>query len=101
MYNAQELVQRIKNQAKQQNILIRDMLLACDLNINAISQINDKKGMASFSLAKIADYLDCSVDYLLGRTDNPEINRWKISLSMKCISKTLLKGSPEVYRKNK
>jgi len=30
--------------------------------------------MSSFSLAKIADELDCSVDYLLGRTDNPEIN---------------------------
>lgn len=27
------------------------------------------------NFAKIADYLDCSVDYLLGRTDNPEINR--------------------------
>lgn len=26
-------------------------------------------------LIKVADYLDCSVDYLLGRTDNPEINR--------------------------
>lgn len=26
-------------------------------------------------LIKIADYLDCSVDYLLGRTDNPKINR--------------------------
>jgi len=75
MYNAQELAQRIKNQAKCRNILIRDMLLACDLNINAISQINDKKGLASFSLAKIADYLDCSVDYLLGRTDNPEVNK--------------------------
>lgn len=24
------------------------------------------------TLAKIADYLDCSVDYLLGRTDNPQ-----------------------------
>lgn len=24
---------------------------------------------------KIADYLECSVDYLLGRTDNPEVNR--------------------------
>lgn len=23
----------------------------------------------------LADYLDCSVDYLLGRTDNPEINK--------------------------
>lgn len=27
------------------------------------------------TLAKIADYLNCSVDYLLGRTDNPEINK--------------------------
>lgn len=26
------------------------------------------------NLAKIADYLSCSVDYLLGRTDNPKIN---------------------------
>ena len=26
------------------------------------------------ALIKIADYLDCSIDYLLGRTDNPEIN---------------------------
>lgn len=26
-------------------------------------------------LIKIADYLDCSVDYLLGRTDNPEVNK--------------------------
>jgi len=26
-------------------------------------------------LKKLADYLDCSVDYLLGRTDEPEVNR--------------------------
>ena len=26
-------------------------------------------------LEKLADCLDCSVDYLLGRTDNPEVNR--------------------------
>lgn len=25
-------------------------------------------------LLKIADYFDCSIDYLLGRTDNPEVN---------------------------
>ena len=24
---------------------------------------------------RIADYLDCSVDYLLGRTDNPDVNK--------------------------
>ena len=51
-----------------------EMLQACDLGVNAIRQINDTKGMASFSLAKIADYLNCSIDYLVGRTDVPEIN---------------------------
>lgn len=75
MYNAQELANRIKNRAKQNNVLIRDMLSACDLSINAISQITDKKGLSCFSLARIADYLNCSVDYLLGRTDNPNVNK--------------------------
>ena len=27
------------------------------------------------TLTKIADYLDCSVDYLLRRTDNPESHK--------------------------
>lgn len=75
VYNSQDLVQCIKDRAKEQNVLIRDMLNACGLSINAISQISDKRGLSSFSLAKIADYLDCSVDYLLGRTDNPDVNR--------------------------
>ena len=29
----------------------------------------------SCNLVLIADYLGCSVDFLLGRTENPEINR--------------------------
>lgn len=33
------------------------------------------------SLIKIADYLDCSVDYLLGRTDVPEVNRGGLHLA--------------------
>ena len=53
---------------------MEQMLVDCSLGVNAIRQINDTKGMASFSLAKIADYLDCSVDYLLGRTDSPTVN---------------------------
>jgi len=27
------------------------------------------------ALIKLADYFDCSIDYLLGRTENPEVNR--------------------------
>lgn len=41
--------------------------------------ISDWKSGRSMPTAKklvaIADYLDCSVDYLLGRTDNPKVNR--------------------------
>ena len=72
MYIAQTTKDRIKQICKDN---AKQMLSDCSLGANAIQQINDTKGMASFSLAKIADYLDCSVDYLLGRTDNPEINK--------------------------
>ena len=75
MYNAQETKNRIKLLCKSQKISMETLLAECELGINAIRQINDKKGMASYSLARIADYLDCSVDYLLGRTDVPEVNR--------------------------
>lgn len=37
-----------------------------------------KKGRCLPSAEKLdilADYLDCSVDYLLGRTDNPGVNK--------------------------
>ena len=74
MYDAQTTKDRIKSRCKQK-ISIDVLLKACNLGINAINQINDAKGMASFSLARIADHLDCSVDYLLGRTDKPEVNR--------------------------
>ena len=73
MYFAQTTKDRIKNLCKTKKINMEDMLIECSLGINAIRQINDTKGMASFSLAKIADYLNCSVDYLLGRTDYPDI----------------------------
>ncbi|MBS6475553.1 MAG: helix-turn-helix domain-containing protein [Clostridiales bacterium] len=75
MYTAQLLSDRIKQRAKDQQIKLKDMLIDLDLNINTISQISDKKGLSCFPLARIADYLDCSVDYLLGRTDNPNSHK--------------------------
>lgn len=36
---------------------------------------NPTSEISSKNLVKLADYLDCSVDYLLGRTDKPEVNR--------------------------
>lgn len=75
MYFAQTTKDRIKQLCKDKTINMENMLLDCSLGVNAIRQISDTKGMASFSLAKIADYLDCSVDYLLGRTNDPKLAR--------------------------
>ncbi len=75
MYNSQEITTRIKSTAKSKNISLKTMLSECNLGINTISQMSKGNDMLSKNLARIADYLDCSVDYLLGRTDNPEVNK--------------------------
>mgnify|MGYP003571248543 FL=1 len=51
------------------------MLSDCKLGINTISKMSSGTDILTQNFAKIADYLDCSVDYLLGRTDNPEVNK--------------------------
>ena len=75
MYNSQEIANRIKERAKQQNVNIGEMLSACELGINTVSKMAKGTDVLTKNFAKIADYLDCSVDYLLGRTDKPEVNR--------------------------
>ena len=76
MYESIEIAKRIKLRAKQQNVQIKVMLEGCGLSKNALSSmLSGGSTPKSENLAKIADYLDCSVDYLLGRTENPEINR--------------------------
>ncbi len=75
MYNSHEIASRIKLTAKSKGIVLKVMLSECGLGINTISQMAKGNDMLSKNLARIADYLDCSVDYLLGRTDNPEVNK--------------------------
>lgn len=75
MYITQQIANRIKEQAKLKKIPIGVMLHDLNMGINAISEFSKGKHLSCISLAKIADYLDCSVDYLLGRTDNPNSHK--------------------------
>ena len=75
LYNSPFVANNIKNYAKSKNIALKDLLIDCELGSNTFSHMLHGRSMAFDSLAKIADRLDCSVDYLLGRTDNPEINK--------------------------
>lgn len=75
MYNTQEIAFRIKRRAREINVPMKDLLSDCGLNVNTVSQFAKGQQMSCISLALIADRLDCSVDWLLGRTSRPEVNR--------------------------
>ncbi len=76
MHNSQEVSNIIKSYAKSKKIAIGKMLSDCNLSKNTLSSMQSGGYLPrAETLIKIADYLDCSVDYLLGRTDNPEVNK--------------------------
>ena len=74
MYQSADVATRIKSFAKSKGITVKKLLEDVGMGFNAMSNMRTSMPKAD-NLAKIADYLDCSVDYLLGRTDNPEVNR--------------------------
>lgn len=78
MNNSQEIANIIKTLAKSKKIAIGKMLSDCALSVNTLSSMQSGGYYPRLeAIARIADYLDCSIDYLLGRTDNPEVNRSK------------------------
>lgn len=74
MYSGKVLADRIKTTAKAQGVKIGEINTVCGIGMNAISQVAQGRAMRADTLTAIADLLGVSVDYLLGRTDKPEIN---------------------------
>ena len=70
-YDSKKIADRIRERAKQQGKPLREVLSDCDLGINTVSKISGGADILTLNFAKIADCLHCSVDYLLGRTDDP------------------------------
>ena len=71
MYISADVAERIKEMAKQRNIPVKKLLNDVGMGFNTMSNMKNSMPKAD-NLAKIADYLGCSVDYLLGRTDTPD-----------------------------
>lgn len=68
MYSPVDIAQRIKTLAFKKNIVLQKMFIDLGFTANTMTNLYDGRMIKSDRLAKIADYLDCSVDYLLGRT---------------------------------
>lgn len=74
MYESNKIAERIKDLARERGVSVRQMLSDVGLGFNTMANMRNSVPKAD-NLAKMADYLSCSVDYLLGRTDNPEVNK--------------------------
>lgn len=67
---------RLRELRKSRKISQLKLSMDLQLNQNAISRYETGLREADYAtLIKIADYFNVSIDYLLERTDNPEINR--------------------------
>lgn len=76
MRNPQELAALIKELLADKKITSSFMLKELGLNKDLINTIQTKGFYPRIeAIVKIADFLDVSIDYLLGRTDKPEVNK--------------------------
>ena len=67
---------RLKLLREQKRISQTKLALDLNMNQNSISRYENMEREADyFTLIKFADYFNVSLDYLLGRTQNNEINR--------------------------
>lgn len=72
MVNLDNLFLRIK----ELNLTAKKLSNDTGISTGNISDWKSGRSMPTATkLDILADYLNCSVDYLLGRTDNPEVNK--------------------------
>ena len=67
---------RLKELREKRRLSQITLAMELNLNQNSISRYENGEREADYTtLIAIADYFNVSVDYLLGRTDNPRINK--------------------------
>ena len=69
---------RLKELRKSKKISQVKLAMMLNMNQNSISRYESGTREADYkTLIAIADFFDVSIDYLLERTNNPRINKWK------------------------
>jgi transcriptional regulator with XRE-family HTH domain len=74
MFSTNEMAERIDELARSRDMSRNKLLIECGVR-SYVDNLMKGQYPKTDTVNKIADYLDCSVDYLLGRTDKPEVNR--------------------------
>ncbi|MBQ8388889.1 MAG: helix-turn-helix transcriptional regulator [Clostridia bacterium] len=67
---------RLKELRKKRNISQLKLAMDLNMNQNSVSRYETGEREADYAtLIRFADYFGVSIDYLLERTDNPEMNK--------------------------
>lgn len=70
------MINRLKKLRKTKNISQLKLAMDLGMNQNSISRYETGERQADYeTLIAFADYFNVSIDYLLGRTDNPNLNK--------------------------
>ena len=69
-------MKRLRELREKRNISLIKLAMDLGMNLNSISRYENGKHQADYkTLVAFADYFNVSIDYLLERTDNPEIKK--------------------------
>ena len=71
-YDTTLLAKIIEQLCDEHHIAVKEMLMRSGLNRNVVDNLKKGSLPSVDKIAQIADYFDCSVDYLLGRSDNSQ-----------------------------
>ena len=78
-YEPQITYQRIQDRCKEINLKIKDLNAKCGISKDTLSKAaKSEEGMKAANLFSIAECLDCSVDYLLGKSEMIETSRYSL-----------------------
>lgn len=76
MFSKESFSDRLKSLRAEKNLKQSELAAIIGVRNTAISMMESgERGPSAEVLCALADYFNVSLDYLVGRTDNPEINR--------------------------
>ena len=76
MIDLTTLATRLIELKEKNKVLQKDIAKSVGLSLRSYQRYEyGERNPTSDILIKLADYFDVSIDYLVGRTDNPQINK--------------------------
>jgi len=76
MFNRNIFAERVKELRLSKNLKQIELGSILNLSVQSINDLEKGRKITTFdNLIILADYFNVSTDWILGRTDNPEINK--------------------------